>query len=125
MKKITLTNIIPIELENQRLDVALSQLFPDYSRNQIQQWIREGYVQLDNQIIQKPRQAVKAEQEIMIVAEITENTEWIAQAIPLDIIFEDDAIIIINKPIGLIVHPGAGNPDNTLVNALLHHSKEL
>lgn len=125
MKKITLTNTIPEALANQRLDVALSQLFPDYSRNQIQHWIREGYVQIDHKIIQKPRFEITANQTVIITAEIEENTEWIAQAIPLNIVYEDDTIIIINKPVGLIVHPGAGNPDNTLVNALLHHLAEL
>ncbi len=125
MKTITLTNTIPDSLAHQRLDAALAQLFPDYSRNQIQQWIREGYVQIDNKIIQKPRQPVLENQTITITATIRENTEWQAQAIPLTIIYEDETLIVINKPIGLIVHPGAGNPDHTLVNALLHHAPEL
>src|SRR3989338_1584103 len=125
MKTITLTNTIPDALAHQRLDAALAQLFPDYSRSQIQQWIREGYVQINNKIIQKPRQETIAGQIVTITATITENTEWIAQSIPLNIVFEDETIIVINKPVGLIVHPGAGNPDNTLVNALLHHCAEL
>lgn len=125
MKTIMLTNTIPDILSHQRLDAALAQLFPDYSRSQIQQWIREGYVQLDNKIIQKPRHETVAGQIVIITATIIENTEWIAQSIPLNIVFEDDTIIVINKPVGLIVHPGAGNPDNTLVNALLHHCAEL
>src|SRR3990167_5174835 len=114
MKTITLQNQIPEALANQRLDVALSQIFPDYSRNQIQQWIRDGYVQLNGKVIQKPRHEVVAEQNVIITAEITEQTEWEAQEIPLDIIYEDDTVMIINKPVGLIVHPGAGNPDQTL-----------
>ncbi|OGT43887.1 MAG: RNA pseudouridine synthase [Gammaproteobacteria bacterium RIFCSPHIGHO2_12_FULL_40_19] len=125
MKTITLQNQIPEALANQRLDVALSQIFPDYSRNQIQQWIRDGYVQLNGKVIQKPRHEVVAEQNVIITAEITEQTEWEAQEIPLDIIYEDDTVMIINKPVGLIVHPGAGNPDQTLVNALLHHEPAL
>lgn len=125
MKTITLTNTIPDALAHQRLDAALAQLFPDYSRSQIQQWIREGYVQLDNKIIQKPRHETVAGQIVTITATVTENTEWIAQSIPLNIVFEDETIIVINKPVGLIVHPGAGNPNNTLVNALLHHCAEL
>lgn len=125
MKTITLQNTISETLAKQRLDVALSQLFPDYSRSQIQQWIRDGYVQLDDKIIQKPRHAVLFGQNVIITAEIAENTEWEAQAIPLNIIYEDDTLIVINKPVGLVVHPGAGNPDQTLVNALLHHASEL
>ena len=125
MKKITLTNTIPETLSGLRLDVALSQLFPDYSRNLIQQWIREGYVQVDGVCVQKPRHPTTTNQTIMITAEIVEQTEWIAQPLSLDIVFEDDSIIVINKPVGLVVHPGAGNPDLTLVNALLHHSSEL
>src|SRR3990167_8713059 len=125
MKTITLQNTIPETLAAQRLDVALSQLFPDYSRSQIQQWIRDGYVQLNDKTIQKPRHEVLSGQTVIITAEIAENTEWAAQAIPLQIIYEDETLIVINKPVGLVVHPGAGNPDQTLVNALLHHAPEL
>jgi len=125
MKTVTLHNQIPDTLANHRLDVALSQLFSDYSRNQIQQWIRNGSVRLDNEIIQKPRYLVLAGQTVTIDAEIQENTTWEAQEIPLNIVYEDDAIMVINKPVGLVVHPGAGNPDHTLVNALLHHAPQL
>lgn len=125
MKTITLEKMIPDSLTHQRLDVALSQLFPDYSRSQIQHWIRDGYVQINNKVIQKQRQTVQTGQHVLIHATITENTEWEAQAIPLDIIYEDATLIVINKPIGLIVHPGAGNPDQTLVNALLHYLPAL
>src|SRR3990167_9684994 len=100
MKKITLTHQVPDTLAGQRLDVALSQLFPDYSRNQIQQWIREGYVQLDHKIIQKPRHEVRMGQTVIITAQITENTQWEAQAIPLNIVYEDETLIVINKPVG-------------------------
>lgn len=125
MKNILLHHQIPEILGNHRLDVALSQLFSDYSRNQIQQWIRGGSVRINNQVIHKPRHVVSAGQTVTIDAEIQENTTWEAQEIPLTIVYEDDALMIINKPIGLIVHPGAGNPDHTLVNALLHHAPAL
>lgn len=125
MKTITLTHQIPSALDHQRLDTALAQLFSDYSRNHIQQWIRDGYVRLDNKIIQKPRHRVSVNQTVHIIVTITEQTEWQAQAIPLNIVHEDDELLIVNKPIGLIVHPGAGNPDNTLVNALLHYLPAL
>lgn len=125
MKNITLENHIPATLANQRLDVALSQLFPDYSRSQIQTWIKEGYVQLDQAVIQKPRHPVAENQLAKITASIVDSTQWEAEAIPLNIVYEDDTLIIINKPIGLVVHPGAGNPEHTLVNALLHHAPAL
>lgn len=125
IKTLTLTHTIPDTLANQRLDVALSQLFSDYSRNQIQQWIRDSYVQLDGKIIQKPRFLVSVGQTVLIHAQITDNTEWVAQSMPLNIIYEDESLLVINKPVGLTVHPGAGNPDHTLVNALLHDAPEL
>ncbi|OGT44834.1 MAG: RNA pseudouridine synthase [Gammaproteobacteria bacterium RIFCSPHIGHO2_12_FULL_38_11] len=125
MKSISLQHIIPEALANHRLDVVLSQLFPDYSRSQIQHWIKAGSVLVDSKIIQKPRHAVLTGQNIQIDVELPEQTECKAQAIPLDIIYEDESLIVINKSVGLIVHPGAGNPDNTLVNALLHYAPEL
>lgn len=125
MKTITLTTIISETLHQKRLDAALAQLFPDYSRSLIQQWIRDGYVQLDNKIIKKTKQIVLTGQKINIDAKITGNVEWMAESIPLNIIYEDDALIIVNKPVGMVVHPGAGNPARTLFNALLHHAPEL
>lgn len=125
MKTITLEAIIPDTLSNQRLDVALSQLFPDYSRSQIQQWIKKGHVKVDNIVAEKPRQLVQSAQAITIQTVLSEAITCIAQEIPLSIIYEDDALLVINKPIGLIVHPGAGNPDKTLANALLHYLPEL
>lgn len=123
--KIILENTIPETLSAHRLDVALSQLFSDYSRSQIQHWIREGFVQVDNKVIQKPRYEVLTGQNVRIEAELPEQTGSKAQSIPLNIVYEDEFLIVINKPVGLIVHPGAGNPDSTLVNALLHYAPEL
>ena len=125
MTLLTLNHIIPDALANHRLDVALSQLFSDYSRGQIQHWIRDGQVQVDHQVIQKPRYLVVAGQKIDIKTTLPEQTASVAQSIPLDIIDEDEFLIVINKPVGLVVHPGAGNPDHTLVNALLHHAPQL
>lgn len=125
MKTITLHNHIPETMHNLRLDVALSQLFSDYSRSQIQQWIKNSFVQVDQTVIQKPRYAVNTGQLITITAPLLEQIHSKAQCIPLNIVYEDEFLIVINKPVGLIVHPGAGNPDCTLVNALLHYAPEL
>src|SRR3989339_297841 len=125
LKKISLQLIIPANLHRQRLDKTLALLLPNYSRTQIQAWISRGSVSVDQQIISENRYKIAENQVIHIEANLLENEHWQAQEIPLDIIFEDDALLIINKPAGLIVHPGAGNPDHTLLNALLHHAPSL
>lgn len=125
MKTITLTGTIPESLAHERLDVALARLFSDYSRAQIQRWIREGAVTVDQHVVQKTRFTVSTGQVISVSAALIDQTQLKPQCISLSIVYEDDAIIVINKPVGLVVHPGAGNKDNTLVNALLYHAPEL
>ncbi|WP_338557642.1 23S rRNA pseudouridine(1911/1915/1917) synthase RluD [Erwinia sp. E_sp_B04_7] len=105
----------------QRLDQALAELFPDYSRSRIKEWILDRRVTVNGVIIDKPKEKVLGSEQIAIDAEIEEEARWEAQDIPLDIVYEDDDILVINKPRGLVVHPGAGNPDGTVLNALLHH----
>lgn len=109
----------------QRLDVVLSALFPDYSRNRIQQWIKDGNVTIDGEVLTKTRVSVLGGERVVLEAEIEEEINLIAQDIPLNIVYEDDAILVINKPAGLVVHPGAGNSDGTLLNALLFHDSKL
>lgn len=121
---IKLHGTIPQESTGERLDQALAKLFPQYSRSQLQQWIRRGYVTVDQQKIDQVRIKVRTHQVIDIEAPLTPRENWSAQPIPLNIVYEDAALLIINKPTGLIVHPGAGAPDNTLVNALLHYAPE-
>lgn len=121
---INLKVLIPKNLSGLRLDQALAILFPDYSRARMQTWIKTGQVTINNKIL-KPNSKVHADQQVIINAVIPNQENWEAQAIPLNIVYEDDAIIIINKPIGLVVHPAVGNPDKTLLNALLNHAPEL
>lgn len=116
--------IIPEELAGKRLDQALAQLFPDYSRARLQRWVKEGQVTV-NERQMRPRDTVYTGDHIVLVALQTEETTWRAQELPLNIIYEDAAVLVINKPPGLVVHPGAGNMDGTLSNALLHHAPEL
>lgn len=116
---------IPTDANDQRLDQALAQLNPDYSRAQWQQWIKDGCVRIDGIVITKTRHRVSANQEVVVHATLSEQVGWEAQEIALDIIYEDEALIILNKPAGLVVHPGAGNPDKTLVNALLNYDSNL
>src|SRR3990167_2641088 len=117
--------IIPDTLNQFRLDAALSQLLPQYSRSLIQQWIKKKFVSVNHSIVEKTRHTVKTGDRIAIDAVLEEATHNVAQDIPLNIIFEDEYLLVVNKPVGLIVHPGAGNPDRTLVNALLHYCPAL
>ncbi|MCL4125557.1 UNVERIFIED_CONTAM: hypothetical protein GTU68_016396 [Idotea baltica] len=125
INKLELRGIIPDECAGLRLDQALAQLFSDYSRGQITKWIRAGHVQVNAQIL-RPKDTVIGGEQIEINAEIEAvDDSWVAEAIELNIIHEDQDILIINKPAGMVVHPGAGNHQGTLVNALLHHSPSL
>lgn len=125
LQNIKLDSVIPEELAGLRLDQALAQLFSDYSRGQITKWIKAGQVQVNNAIL-RPRDAVSGGEFVTIEAEmVAVDDTWTAEAIDLDIVHEDSDVLIINKPAGMVVHPGAGNHQGTLVNALLHHAPEL
>ena len=119
-----LEQIIPDELAGKRLDQVLAQLFPQYSRSRLQKWIRQGLVLVDD-AVPKPRDAVLGGELVEISVAHERETGWQPQAIELDIVYQDEAIIVINKPAGLVVHPGAGNADGTLANALLHFDPQL
>ena len=121
---IQLSAIIPDDLAGKRLDQVLAVLFAEHSRTRLQTWIRNGNVRVNNQIKRQRDRVIGGERiEIKAAYEIQET--WSAEDIPLNIIHEDDALLILNKPEGLIVHPGAGNPEHTLLNALLHHDPQL
>lgn len=120
----TLTGIVPAELAGVRLDKALAAMFPEHSRTSIQSWIVENRVRSGDRVIGQREPAVGGERVTIEVPE-SERIRWVAQDIPLDIVHEDDHLIVVNKPAGLVVHPGAGNPRNTLVNALLGHRPQL
>jgi len=115
---------IPPELASQRLDQALAALFADITRSQLQQWIEDGRVLLNGRVPRK-RDKVKEGDAVEILAPPPAEGSWKAQAIPLEIVHEDGDILVINKPPGLVVHPGAGNPEGTLLNALLNHAPAL
>lgn len=121
-EKLTLT--VTEELAGKRLDQVLAQLCPQHSRSRLQEWIRNGYVKVDDRNLRQ-RDRVCAGQSIQIEAEFAVQEEWEKEALPLNIVHEDEALIILNKPAGLVVHPGAGNPKHTLLNALLYHSHQL
>ncbi len=114
---------LPAAAGGSRLDQALSEQLPQFSRALIQTWIKEGNITVDGKQLKAKAKMLGGEQ-IVLDAELEQQDEWLAQDIPLDIIFEDDDILIINKPAGLVVHPAAGNADGTLLNALLFHNKK-
>lgn len=122
---ITLQTIVPESLAGERLDKVVAQLFSDYSRGRLQEWIREGSIQVDGKT-KRPRDFVQANQLITLAASLPAKEEsWKAQPLALDIVYEDESLMVINKPVGLVVHPAVGNPDNTLMNALLYHCPAL
>lgn len=122
---ITLKSTITPELEGKRLDQALCQLFPEYSRARLQHWIKADAVKVDGKIL-RAKDKVKAGNNIDINTSIEITDSWQEpQEIPLDIIYEDHDIIVLNKPVGLVIHPGAGQKDQTLLNALLYRYPEL
>ncbi len=119
-----LTARVPDELAGMRLDQCLAEIFPDYSRSKLQTWVKAGRVLVDGEVL-KGREKVDGGEEIELDAEAEQVVEYDAEDIPLDIVYEDDAILIVNKPAGLVVHPAVGNWTGTLVNALLNHVPSL
>src|SRR5579859_4426745 len=115
---------VPAELSGLRFDQALAQLFPEYSRSRLSQWIKDGRVLLDGKPA-RPRDAVLGGQRVQVQVPAEPLTEMVPEDLPLDIVYEDAALMVINKPVGLVVHPGAGNRAGTLQNALLHRAPEL
>lgn len=119
--KLTLSGIVTKSQIGKRLDQALAELFSDYSRSRIKQWILTDCVLVNGKKINKPKERVLGNESVIINAEIKENVHSIPQKIPLNIIYEDDNILVINKTRDLVVHTGAGNSDGTILNALLHY----
>ncbi len=116
---------IPLEYASQRLDAVLVKMFPDYSRSRLQQWIKAERVLLDGVIPRSRDKVIGGEMLEMHIEHENLDESVIPQDIPLDIIYEDDTILVVNKPVGLVVHPAAGHPDGTLQNGLLFHDESL
>lgn len=119
-----LQEAIPEKCNGFRLDKALATMFDQYSRSTIQHWIKDGLVSLDGKS-EGQKTKVREGQAVVINVPETVATESKAQDIPLDLVYQDKDILVINKPAGLVVHPGTGNPDGTLLNALLHFDESL
>jgi len=115
---------IPPSAAGRRFDQALAELFPDYSRSRLTAWVKSGDVLLDGVIV-LPRYIVCGDEVVTLHAQATQAVELAPESIALDIRYEDTEVLVINKPAGLVVHPGAGQPGGTLQNALLHHDARL
>jgi len=121
----TQTIKIPAELGGKRLDIALQNMFPEHSRSRLQAWIKEGFVKLNGEA---PTAKTKVWGDEVVAISPPPNLQENAfkpEDIPLDIVYQDDALIVVNKPVGLVVHPAAGNWGGTLLNALLFHFPQL
>lgn len=123
--KIQLDGFVPDELSGMRLDQAMAKMFPEFSRGQLSKWIKAGEVTVDDTQL-RPRDSVAGGEQVTINTVLSrQDDSWSAEPISLDIVYEDEDVVIINKPAGMVVHPGAGNQQGTLVNALLAHAPQL
>jgi len=120
----TLTIIIPERMAGERLDSALSEMLPDFSRSKITSWIKSGDVLINNKSF-KPKDKVIGSEVVYLNLAKKLTNNWIGENIPLNVVFEDEDIIVINKQFGLVTHPGAGNWSGTLANALLYYDPTL
>jgi 23S rRNA pseudouridine1911/1915/1917 synthase len=115
---------VPLTAAGRRFDQALAEMFPDYSRSRLSGWIKSGAVTLDGATV-PPRQLLRGGEQVVLQAELENEVTSAPEDIALDIVHEDDHLLVLNKPAGLVVHPGAGNPAGTLLNALLFHDPKL
>jgi 23S rRNA pseudouridine1911/1915/1917 synthase len=115
---------VPLSGAGRRFDQALAEMFPDYSRSRLAGWIKSGAILLDGAPV-APRHLLKGGEHVRLEAELEAEVSGAPEAIALDIVHEDGHLLVLNKPAGLVVHPGAGNPAGTLLNALLHHDPKL
>jgi len=116
--RLDISLVIPPEHAGQRLDQALAALLPDYSRSRLKAWIEGGEVRVDGAVM-RPRDKVLGGEAVQVSAQLPEESRAAPQPIPLVLVHEDKHVFVVDKPAGLVVHPGAGNPDQTLQNALL------
>ena len=104
----------------QRIDQVAATIWSDFSREKLKQWLKEGHLLVNGNSV-KPKYKCEGFELLTLEVELEAQTRSLLEDIPLDIVYEDDDIIVVNKPVGMVVHPGAGNSSGTLVNALLHH----
>lgn len=118
------TRPIPEELAGLRLDQALARMFPEYSRSRLKEWLQAGSITVDGGP-KRPRDAVAGGEIVLLQPQAEAAVRAGPEPIALAVVFEDEDLLVVNKPAGLVVHPGAGNPAGTLLNGLLHHAPSL
>ena len=116
--------VIPDRLIGQRIDSALATMLPDYSRSKITAWVRSGKALVNDKAFKAKEKVLGGEVVALSIIQEKSNA-WLGEDIPIDVVYEDDDIIVLNKPVGLVTHPGAGNWTGTLANALLHYEPAL
>lgn len=115
---------VPDEWAGERVDQALAKLFPDYSRSRLQTWLKDGQI-LVNGEVKRAKDKIFGGEQVELKVVLASETRWEPENIALDIVYEDEHLLVINKYAGLVVHPAAGNLNGTMLNALLHHAPEL
>jgi 23S rRNA pseudouridine1911/1915/1917 synthase len=115
---------VPLTAAGRRFDQALAEMFPDYSRSRLSGWIKSGAVTLDGAQV-PARQLLRGGEQVRLEVELENEVSSEPEAMALHIVHEDEHLLVLNKPAGLVVHPGAGNPAGTLLNGLLHHHPKL
>lgn len=110
---------VPDELAGQRLDQALAQMFPAYSRSRLKSWLLAGAIEVDG-ALKRPRDRVDGGEQVELRVEHAVSERSMPEPMSLEVVFEDESLLVVNKPAGLVVHPGAGNASGTLMNGLLH-----
>ena len=121
---ISLQAAVPEDLSGNRLDQIAAKLFPEYSRARLQGWIKDGSLKVNGRIL-KSKDKLPTGDLIRVEAEMAAATSWVAEPLALDIVFEDEHLLVLNKGVGMVVHPAAGNRDGTLLNGLLHYFPQL
>lgn len=125
MKATVESLIVSRAFHGQRVDVVLAQLFPEYSRSKLTYWLKNGAITVDQRQC-KPKDKIQGGECVTLqILPAPVDADMLAEDIPLHVIFEDDELLVVNKPADLVVHPGAGNSEHTLVNALLFHDSTL
>ncbi len=119
-----LSALVPLALSGNRLDAVAAALFSQFSRSRLAEWIRAGRLTRNGQPA-RPRDKVDAGDELQVFPEADNRVDWAAETLPLDILYEDEHVIVVNKPAGLVVHPAAGHHGGTLVNGLMAHAPEM
>jgi len=116
--------VVPDASGGSRADQAAAELFAEFSRSRIAEWIKAGVLLVDGRVV-KPKQTLSGGERLTLDVELEAQIEMRPEDISLELLYEDEHVLVVNKPPGLVVHPGAGNPSGTLQNALLHHDVRL